>query len=102
MLVNLNSEPEDSEQEEEDTFKGRLRLLASRVGSVTALAKAAGIPVLLVDRNVDPTLAKPGVDFLAFIGSNFVQEGQRAADNPGWIFSIVIGRSRRPGRSGRS
>jgi galactofuranose transport system substrate-binding protein len=43
-------------------------------------AKKAGIPVLLVDRNVDPTLAKPGVDFLAFIGSNFVQEGQRVAD----------------------
>ena len=43
-------------------------------------AKKAGIPVLLVDRNVDPSLAKPGVDFLAFIGSNFVQEGQRVAD----------------------
>src|SRR6516165_4295544 len=38
-------------------------------------AKKAGIPVLLVDRSVDPALAKPGVDFLAFIGSNFVQEG---------------------------
>jgi ribose transport system substrate-binding protein len=43
-------------------------------------AKKAGIPVLLVDRNVDPSLAKPGVDFLAFIGSNFVLEGQRVAD----------------------
>ena len=43
-------------------------------------AKKAGIPVLLIDRNVDPSLAKPGVDFLAFIGSNFVQEGQRVGD----------------------
>jgi len=43
-------------------------------------AKKAGIPVLLVDRSVDPSLAKPGVDYLAFIGSNFVQEGQRVAD----------------------
>ena len=43
-------------------------------------AKKAGIPVILVDRNVDPALAKPGVDYLAFIGSNFVQEGQRVAD----------------------
>jgi len=43
-------------------------------------AKKAGIPVLLVDRNVDPSLAKPGVDFLAFIGSNFILEGQRVAD----------------------
>lgn len=43
-------------------------------------ANKAGIPVLLIDRNVDPSLAKPGVDFLAFIGSNFVLEGQRVAD----------------------
>ena len=43
-------------------------------------AKKAGIPVLLVDRSVDPSLAKPGVDYLAFIGSNFVLEGQRVAD----------------------
>src|SRR5580658_340145 len=47
-------------------------------------AKKAGIPVLLVDRNVDPALAKPGVDFLAFIGSNFILEGQRVAD---WTIS---------------
>ena len=43
-------------------------------------AKRAGIPVLLVDRSVDPSLAKPGVDYLAFIGSNFILEGQRVAD----------------------
>ncbi|MBV9290493.1 MAG: ABC transporter substrate-binding protein, partial [Hyphomicrobiales bacterium] len=43
-------------------------------------AKKAGIPVLLVDRNVDQALAKAGQDYLAFIGSDFVQEGQRVAD----------------------
>jgi ribose transport system substrate-binding protein len=43
-------------------------------------AKKAGIPVLLIDRNVDQSLAKAGEDYLAFIGSNFVQEGQRIAD----------------------
>src|SRR5260370_2566646 len=43
-------------------------------------AKKAGIPVLLIDRNVDPTLAKAGEDFLAFVGSNFVHEGQLVAD----------------------
>jgi ABC-type sugar transport system substrate-binding protein len=31
-------------------------------------AKKAGIPVLLVDRNVDQSLAKAGEDYLAFIG----------------------------------
>ena len=43
-------------------------------------AKKAGIPVLLIDRNVDPALAKPGDDYLAFIGSNFILEGQRVAE----------------------
>ena len=43
-------------------------------------AKKAGIPVLLVDRDVDQSLAKRGQDYLAFIGSNFVEEGQRVAD----------------------
>ncbi len=43
-------------------------------------AKKAGIPVILIDRSVDPTLAKPGDDYLTFIGSDFVQEGQRVAD----------------------
>jgi ABC-type sugar transport system substrate-binding protein len=43
-------------------------------------AKKAGIPVLLVDRSVDPSLAKAGEDYLAFVGSNFIQEGQRVAE----------------------
>ena len=43
-------------------------------------ANNAGIPVLLVDRDLDQALAKRGQDYLAFIGSNFVEEGQRVAD----------------------
>jgi galactofuranose transport system substrate-binding protein len=43
-------------------------------------AKKAGIPVLLVDRDLDQALVKRGQDYLAFIGSNFVEEGQRVAD----------------------
>ncbi len=42
-------------------------------------AEAAGIPVILLDRNVDETIAKPGKAFLTFIGSDFYQEGARAA-----------------------
>ena len=43
-------------------------------------AKKAGIPVILVDRNVDQGLAKAGEDYLTFIGSDFVKEGQRVAE----------------------
>jgi ribose transport system substrate-binding protein len=43
-------------------------------------AKGAGIPVILLDRNVDQSLAKPGEDYVCFIGSNFVEEGQRVAE----------------------
>ena len=43
-------------------------------------AKGAGIPVILLDRNVDQSLAKPGEDYVTFIGSNFIEEGQRIAE----------------------
>jgi ribose transport system substrate-binding protein len=43
-------------------------------------AKRAGIPVILLDRSVDPNLAKAGRDYLTFIGSDFVEEGRRAAE----------------------
>lgn len=40
-------------------------------------AKKAGIPLIVIDRMVD---AKPGKDFLTFIGSNFYVEGMRIAE----------------------
>src|SRR5688572_2807220 len=43
-------------------------------------AKKAGIPVVLLDRNVDQSLAKAGRDYVTFIGSDFVDEGKRAAE----------------------
>ncbi len=43
-------------------------------------AKRAGIPVILLDRKVDETLAKPGRDYITFIGSDFVAEGRRAGE----------------------
>src|SRR5687767_2326954 len=39
-------------------------------------AKEANIPVILVDREAAGT---PGEDFVTFLGSNFVEQGQRAA-----------------------
>jgi galactofuranose transport system substrate-binding protein len=43
-------------------------------------AKNAGIPLFCIDRSVDPTMAKAGRDYVAFIGSDFVKEGQMAGD----------------------
>jgi ribose transport system substrate-binding protein len=53
-------------------------------------AKAAGIPVFLLDRNVDQTLAVGGKDYVTFIGSDFIQEGQRAAD---WLTKQTGGKA---------
>lgn len=43
-------------------------------------AKKAGIPLFLIDRGVDATLAKGGVDYVAFIGSDFIKEGNMAGE----------------------
>ncbi|MBM1312310.1 ABC transporter substrate-binding protein [Sulfitobacter mediterraneus] len=47
-------------------------------------AKGAGIPVFLVDRSVDPNVAKAGVDYVTFMGSDFIEQGRRAAE---WLIS---------------
>ncbi len=43
-------------------------------------AKKAGIPLFLIDRSVDQNLAKGGVDYVTFIGSDFLKEGQTAGE----------------------
>ncbi|WP_439629184.1 ABC transporter substrate-binding protein [Shinella sp.] len=54
-------------------------------------AKKAGIPVILLDRSVDPSLAKAGEDYLTFIGSNFVEEGKRVAE---WLVKNANGKTK--------
>jgi galactofuranose transport system substrate-binding protein len=53
-------------------------------------AAAAGIPVILLDRNVDQALAKAGTDYVAFIGSDFILEGQRVAE---WLVANANGKT---------
>src|SRR5687767_2093889 len=48
-------------------------------------AKAASIPVILVDREAAGT---PGTDFVTFLGSNFVEQGKRAAE---WLIKETGG-----------
>lgn len=43
-------------------------------------ARAAGIPTFLVDRSVDPDVARPGEHYVAFLGSDFVDQGRRVAE----------------------
>jgi ABC-type sugar transport system substrate-binding protein len=54
-------------------------------------AKKAGIPVILLDRNVDQSLAKAGRDYLTFIGSDFIEEGHRSAD---WLIKATNGKAK--------
>ncbi|WJQ05519.1 ABC transporter substrate-binding protein (plasmid) [Geobacillus stearothermophilus] len=49
-------------------------------------AKKANIPVILVDRKAKGT---PGEDYVTFIGSNFIEEGQRAAE---WLIKELGGK----------
>lgn len=54
-------------------------------------AKGANIPVILLDRNVDQTLAKAGEDYVTFIGSDFIEEGKRVAD---WLVANGGGKTK--------
>jgi ABC-type sugar transport system substrate-binding protein len=44
-------------------------------------AQAAGIPTFLVDRSVNPDVAQAGTHYVAFLGSDFVDQGRRAAEH---------------------
>jgi galactofuranose transport system substrate-binding protein len=54
-------------------------------------AKQAGIPVILLDRNVDQTIAQAGRDYVTFIGSDFIEEGRRAAE---WLDKATNGEAK--------
>jgi galactofuranose transport system substrate-binding protein len=53
--------------------------ITEQLASVVKQAGKAGIPVFLLDRDVDHKVAKPGKDYVTVIESDFVQEGKRAA-----------------------
>lgn len=51
-------------------------------------ARAAGVPTFLVDRSVDPNVAKAGEHYVAFLGSDFVDQGRRVAE---WLIENFEG-----------
>jgi ABC-type sugar transport system substrate-binding protein len=53
--------------------------ITEQIANVIKDAGAAGIPVFLLDRDVDHSVAVPGQDFVTVIQSDFIQEGKRAA-----------------------
>jgi galactofuranose transport system substrate-binding protein len=53
-------------------------------------AAKAGIPVILLDRNIDQSLAKAGTDYVAFIGSDFIEEGRRVGE---WLVKATGGKA---------
>lgn len=57
------------------------------IAPALAAAKAARIPVFLIDREA---VGAPGTDYVTFIGSNFVEEGQRAGD---WVVKNTNGKA---------
>ena len=50
-------------------------------------AKEAKIPVILIDRQAAGT---PGEDYVTFLGSNFIEQGQRAAE---WLATATKGQA---------
>lgn len=54
-------------------------------------AKNACIPMILIDRDVDHSLAKPNADYVTFIGSDFVNQGKRVAD---WLIQKTGGKAK--------
>lgn len=60
------------------------------LASAVMAAKRAGIPVILLDRTVDAR-AKPGVDYVTFVGSDFVNQGQRSAE---WLIKHSDGKAK--------
>jgi len=57
--------------------------------SVVAARKAC-IPVFIEDRSVDTTIAVPGTDYVSYIGSDFLKEGQITAD---WLITKTAGQA---------
>ncbi len=83
LITNANAElPKQISDIQDMLNQGAQFLIVAPVNSdgldpALSAAKAKGVPVLTIDRKVTNT---PCVDYIAFLGSNFKEQGTRAAD----------------------
>ena len=83
LVTNANNElPKQISDIQDMLNQGAQFLIVAPVNSdgldpALAAAKEAGVPVLTIDRKVTN---EPCSDYIAFLGSDFYQQGQRAAD----------------------
>jgi ribose transport system substrate-binding protein len=102
LTTNANSQLSKQISDIQDMInKGAQALIVAPLNSdglepALAAARAKNIPVLTVDRKVN---SEPCKDYVAFLGSNFVEQGKRAAqemakamDNKGKV-AILLGAS---------
>ena len=54
-------------------------------------ARRACIPTFLVDRAVDPDVARPGEDYVSYLASDFRREGEQAAE---WLIEATKGKAK--------
>lgn len=86
LKTNANNSDDQQVQDIENLINDRPDVLLVDPHTEDAEAKAvtdarkACIPVFIVDRDVNESLATPGRDFVTFIGSDFQKQGALAAD----------------------
>ncbi len=61
------------------------------ISPMVVAARKACIPVFIEDRAVDTSVAIPGLDYVTYVGSDMVKEGQMTAD---WLINATGGQAK--------
>ena len=99
LVYNPGTRPDASEQVSrmQDLINAKVDVIIIAPHDETILApsivaaRRACIPVFIEDRSVDPAVAIPGVDYVAYLGSDFRKEGELTAD---WLIAKTGGQAR--------
>jgi galactofuranose transport system substrate-binding protein len=99
LVYNPGTRPDASEQVSrmQDLINAKVDVIIIAPHDETILApsivaaRRACIPVFIEDRNVDSAVAIPGVDYVAYLDSDFHKEGELTAD---WLIAKTGGQAR--------